>query len=321
MPTDMPVQEKSDKHWLNRFFRNGFVQGAGVCIALAVAFSGKLDSRGVLVMVLVAGAIGAIGIYTHCSSTPRKKVISAFLILAYGCLLWAGYSYLTFKPVVSAGNTTKPQEPPKQEEKKPEPAKKEKPKPDVSQRSQGDNSPNTNQQSSGAASPNIAITNSPNSTINYNDPDIKARLEEIKELLLAQQGNRIAQDKLLMKYPLGYVIFDIDLQSGMPTSKRPSVLPYETHSPWEFDWSPVRLKEEKIKGQDAVWLTLPDIKEKSGHGLFMHGNNQIGGPKKAGPFAGGGIVLANRDANVGMKIEILAIREDGIVFLFGFTHP
>jgi hypothetical protein len=246
------------------------------------------------------------------ASYPMSSYV---LVGILGFVLFTGYwwSLGIVLPAEASEGTQQPED-----KKPPEPSPPAK-KPNVQQDSKGNNSPNTNQQSSGTSSPNLAITNSPNSTINYNDPNIKARLEEIKQLLLAQQGERVDQDKLLAKYPLGYVIFDIDLQSGNPTSMRPSVLPYETHSPWEFDWSPVRLKEEKIDGKDLVSLTLPTIREKSGHGLFMYGDNSITGLKRAGPFAGGGSVLES--GNVAMKINILAIREDGIVFLIGFTRP
>jgi len=101
----MPSHEKPEKHPVYKFFTNGFVQGVAVFIALAVAFSGKLDSHGTLVAVLVAGAIGATGIYTHLSNTVRKRIIATFSIIVYGCLLWAFYSYLTSKPSALAVNT------------------------------------------------------------------------------------------------------------------------------------------------------------------------------------------------------------------------
>ncbi len=106
MSTDMAGQGKPERHPVYKFFTNGFVQGVAVFIALAVAFSGKLDSKGTLVAVLVAGAIGAIGIYTHWSNTVRQKVLAGLSILIYGCVLWAFYSYLTSKPSMSAGNAT-----------------------------------------------------------------------------------------------------------------------------------------------------------------------------------------------------------------------
>lgn len=154
-------QKKPEKHPLNRFFTNGFVQGVAVFIALAVALSGKLDSKGTLVAVLAAGMIGAIGIYTHYSGTRRKKIVASFLILIYGCTLWAFYSYLTSKPSMGAQSTTNQQQNAKPEEKKanneeqagkkqePNPkvpknevAKENKPTPKIHRHTQGDNSPN-----------------------------------------------------------------------------------------------------------------------------------------------------------------------------------
>jgi hypothetical protein len=117
MSTDLAAKGKPEKHPVYKFFTDGFVQGVVVFIALAVAFSGKLDSKGTLVAILVAGAIGAIGIYTHCSSTVRRRIIAGLLILAYGCGLWAFYSYLTSKTPVSAGNATIQQQTIKPEEK------------------------------------------------------------------------------------------------------------------------------------------------------------------------------------------------------------
>ncbi len=118
MSTDMAGQGKPERHPVYKFFTNGFVQGVAVFIALAVAFSGKLDSKGTLVAVLVAGAIGAIGIYTHWSNTVRQKVLAGLSILIYGCVLWAFYSYLTSKPSMSAGNATFQQQDTKPDEKK-----------------------------------------------------------------------------------------------------------------------------------------------------------------------------------------------------------
>lgn len=77
-----------------RFFLNGFVQGIALFIALGVSFSGKLDSKGTLVAVLLAGIIGAIGIWTHLSTTWWKKLVA---VAMYGCLLVAFYFYLTGK--------------------------------------------------------------------------------------------------------------------------------------------------------------------------------------------------------------------------------
>jgi hypothetical protein len=100
----LPQSKEPGKNPVHKFFANAFVQVVPVFIALAVAFSGKLDSKGTLVAVLITGVIGCIGIYTHCSSTPRKKILAAVSILIYVCALWAFYSYLTSKPIVSAGN-------------------------------------------------------------------------------------------------------------------------------------------------------------------------------------------------------------------------
>jgi hypothetical protein len=79
---------------LHRFFANPIVQGVGVVIALAVALSGKLDHGGTLVCLVVAGIIGAIGIWGN----SHQKLAAIGLICVYWVLLgWVGH-YLTREP-------------------------------------------------------------------------------------------------------------------------------------------------------------------------------------------------------------------------------
>jgi hypothetical protein len=89
-----PKEERSpEKGRPYRFFANPFVQGVGVVIALAVAFSGKLDQNGTVACIVVAAVIGSIGIWSH----SRQKVLLLVIILAYCGVLWRFEKYLTTK--------------------------------------------------------------------------------------------------------------------------------------------------------------------------------------------------------------------------------
>ncbi len=167
-------------------------------------------------------------------------------------------------------------------------------KPDVQQSSQGSNSPNT------------TIIGDNNTVIN-GDSKNAAKLDEILKLLKSEKGEHTKPENFLKKYPLGYVLFDIDQKN--------SVFPYATESllrNWEFDWSNVKLTEDSER--NILWLTLPDMLQKSGQNRFK--NIRIGGQKKIGQFDG--IFLT--DGTMAMKGEILSIRQSGIVFLIGFDH-
>jgi hypothetical protein len=88
------TQTALPRNMASRFFGNVFVQAVAVFIALAVAFSGKLDARGTSVTILLAAAIGAMGIYTH---VPRRAS-ATILVLVYGVALLTFYVYLTARP-------------------------------------------------------------------------------------------------------------------------------------------------------------------------------------------------------------------------------
>jgi len=168
-------------------------------------------------------------------------------------------------------------------------------KPIIQQSSQGNNSPNT-------------TIIGDNATIINGDPKSAAKLDEILKLLRSEKGEHAKPENFLKKYPLGYIIFDIDQKS--------SVFPYATESllrNWEFDWSNVKLTEDHER--NILWLTLPDMTGKTNHNTIFR-NNRIGGQKKIGQFDG--IFLT--DGTMAMKGEILSIRPSGIVFLIGFDH-
>jgi hypothetical protein len=174
-------------------------------------------------------------------------------------------------------------------------------KPDAQQSSQGNNSPNTT-----IIGNNNVVTNS----IASSDPKVLAKLDEIRKLIREQQGDRATPGNLLKKYPLGYVVFDIDEQK--------SVFPYASKSlldHWDFDWSTVKLTENEQKNH--VWLTMPNMVDKVSRTTIR--SMQTEGPKKLGIFGARNALLATD--NFYMRAEILAIKQDGIVFLIGFTRP
>jgi hypothetical protein len=203
MSADMLGQGKPENP-IHKFFTNGFVQGVVVFVALAVAFSGKLDSKGTLVALLVAAAIGAIGIYTHYSNTTRQKTVATFSILIYGCALWAFYSYLTSRPTVTAGNTTIQQQDAKPSEAKPEgkkqdkkeqDAKKAAPKPKVDKPNSDIKTGNIEQ---GACS-NLAIGSSGSQTVNCGPPDLvmsDAQRSQVTDYLTQESKVKISPLKV-----------------------------------------------------------------------------------------------------------------------------
>lgn len=169
--------------------------------------------------------------------------------------------------------------------------------------------PPIEQHSTGNKSPNTVIIGNDNTVINNADPSISQKLDKLLKLA-EKQGSSIEPDKLLAKYPLGYVIFDID--------KRNEVFPYATQSlleNWDFDWSAVKIREVRFDNQDEVVITMPTINPKSGHGEHFNGVG-IQVPKRVGPIG----VIIWRSATFDMKAEILSIRPDGIVFLLGFAR-
>lgn len=173
--------------------------------------------------------------------------------------------------------------------------------PPVQQTSKGNNSPNVYIRGNKGQ----VITGNYN-TVNNSDPYVRRRLDEIKRLIQEQQGAKATPDALLKKYPLGYVIFDID--------KSERVFPYATESlfqAWHFDWNAMRAEETKHNGKDAVLVYVP-MTDPNGNSFML----SVGGEKKVGFFAN-----VTSTPEFVEKLEILAIGQKGIVFLVGFDHP
>lgn len=159
-------------------------------------------------------------------------------------------------------------------------------KPNISQHSEGTNSPNI------VGDRNLVIVN----------PTNDAKLDEIRDLL-TQRGYPYDPQKLLQKYPLGYVIFEIDYKS--------EVIPYKSLSllkQYDIAWNTAAIIQNT---KDQITLRLPDIKRTDGTLGFT--NAVTGGWKKVGPLGCVGMGTDTEDLTV--CGEILAIRNNGIVFL------
>jgi hypothetical protein len=108
---------KPESSLVRKFFANAFVQAVLVFIALAVAFSGKLDTYGTTAAIFLGWGIGTIGIWTHCSNGRSQKIVAFVLIVAYSGVLRAFENYLTGKSPTTSAPVTQPappsSEPPK----------------------------------------------------------------------------------------------------------------------------------------------------------------------------------------------------------------
>lgn len=136
------------------------------------------------------------------------------------------------------------------------------------------------------------------------------RNEEIKELV---ENLHLTPEKLLEKYRLGYVIFDIDYRND--------VFPYQSKTllqKYDLDWTNVGIFNVNLKfpqfkiPDDQIAVRLPDV------GLMNRNGNvfrdiSVGGTKKVGPL--GAITVSDLE----ISAEILAIRKTGTVFLVGFN--
>lgn len=131
----------------------------------------------------------------------------------------------------------------------------------------------------------------------------KEELRTELNALLGPLGDNISRQKLLARYPLGYVIFDVDYRN--------SVFPYESQAAldrFDFDWSVVRFTQNT---SDRITLRYPDVRLKDGTPMMSHILFQ--GPRRVGKLEAG-----TTFGHVFMRGEILAFRDNGVVFLVGF---
>jgi hypothetical protein len=159
--------------------------------------------------------------------------------------------------------------------------------------------------------PNSPLISGNNNTVTYTqsgDPKINAKLDEIKRLILAQQGNKAAPEKLLDRYPFGYVIYDIDNMN--------SVLPYrnEALTNWRIDWSVAKIQE---KSPAQIIVTAPGMYMRDSRSNVSLDGISIVISKEVGPFHKNFLKTGSFE----ITGEIMAIRDKGIVFLIGVRPP
>jgi hypothetical protein len=120
---------------------------------------------------------------------------------------------------------------------------------------------------------------------------------------------RISPSVLSEKYPLGYIIFDVDrTNSVFPLSSEQLI------DKWDFDWSVVKIYD--IDANDIV-IGFPTIRPK-GAGIPIVAGIGIRSPKKIGPIPPNPRAGLFSDGIIQLKAEILAINSKGIVLLMGF---
>ena len=168
--------------------------------------------------------------------------------------------------------------------------------PQVQQHSEGAGSLNT----SVIGNNNIVITTAPQPS----DKVVHKKLDEIERLL--KDGGK--KDDLLTKYPLGYIIFEVD-------SVTKAVTPLEARQGlenYQFDFRPVGIVENTA---DRIAVRMPDlIKDKK----VMATGAVTGGWKRVGNL--GGASVGDAQGGVIEWAEILAIKGSEVTFLIGFDH-
>jgi hypothetical protein len=129
------------------------------------------------------------------------------------------------------------------------------------------------------------------------------QISELAELLKGQDQYR--PERLLEKYPNGYVIYEINYSN--------KVFPYgkQRLEDFEINWEPTQIVGVSDQFVD---IQLPDISN-ADLGLVFYGNMaQV--PKRVG-----GTVNMIGIGPLSETVELVAIRETGFVFLIGFRAP
>lgn len=159
--------------------------------------------------------------------------------------------------------------------------------------------PSISQSSKGANSPIIL---GDRNVVNYNLTD-ESKVDEIRDLL-RQKGHPDDPQKMLEKYPLGYAIYELTYTGYFaPLETRAVLNKYE-----KIDWSRAKVIQNT---KDRVALRLPDLILKDGTVAIT--DVKVGGWKKIGPLGCG--LIEDETETLAACGEIIAIREEGIVFL------
>ncbi len=169
----------------------------------------------------------------------------------------------------------------------------------VQQTNQGNNNANINGNEN-------TVTN----TIVINRDDPKAKSLEMKlDRFLKQQ--RLTPEKLLRKYPIGYVIFDVNYENA--------VFPYQARGElekWNIAWNTFKYTQDN--SGKIIYLQLPEINyrstpENDGPHFDSH---TFTCPKKVGTVCAGIQI-----DNVVVAAKILEITPTGVVFILGLRYP
>ena len=138
--------------------------------------------------------------------------------------------------------------------------------------------------------------------VNYNITD-ESKIDEIRDLL-RQKGHPDDPQRMLEKYPLGYAIYELTYTGHFaPLETRSVVNKYG-----KIDGSQAKVIQNT---KDRVALRLPDLNRKDGTVAIT--DVKVGGWKKIGPLGCG--LIEDETETLGVCGEIIAIREEGIVFL------
>ena len=133
--------------------------------------------------------------------------------------------------------------------------------------------------------------------------DIGAKFEELREQI-NRLGDTASPKNPLAKYPLGYVIFEVGYTEG--------VFPYQSGGleDYKIDWSSVQLLENT---DDHMAIKFPNFSSKE-RNIEVWDNFAVTDKKVGSRFSG---IAVN---GVLFSGEILALRNDGVVFVIGLKQ-
>ena len=171
-------------------------------------------------------------------------------------------------------------------------------KSNVQQTKQSEN--NTNIDGNGSTVTNTIV-------INRDNPKAKSLERKLDKFLKRQH---LTPEKLLRKYPIGYVIFVANYENA--------VFPYQTRGDlekWNIAWNTFEYTQDN-KGD--IHLQLPEISyRRTPDGGTMHFvSNTFVCPEKVGA-----VCARIHNLDVAMDAEILDITPNGVVFILGLSYP
>lgn len=126
---------------------------------------------------------------------------------------------------------------------------------------------------------------------------------EIKQIL--ERQDQFRPEVLLERYPLGYVIYELGYNNH--------IVPYAQRKldDYEFDWKVARILRTT---DNQVEIILPNIRNRANTGARINLDNSTATLRKQAGAISNLIELPD----IGISVEVVAVRETGIVFLIGF---